>query len=435
MALPVVAIVGTPNVGKSTIFNRIIGERRAIIHDERGVTRDRLYATGEWLTRKFNLIDTGGIELAKSEFQHQIRAQVEIAIEEADVIIYVGDGPVGVTTDDREIARLLHRANKPVIVAINKIDGIEHHFLLQEFYSLGLGEPLAVSGAHGIGIGDLLDEIIKVLPEEVETYDEDVTSFAIIGQPNVGKSSLVNAILNRERVIVTDIEGTTRDAIDTPFTHEGKNYVVIDTAGLKKRGKIYESVDKYAALRAFSAIAKADVVLFVIDAIAGIRDQDKNVVGYAVEENKAVIIIVNKWDAVAKDDKTIYEFTEKIRKEFKFLEYAPIVFTSALTKLRIKQIFTQIDYVAEAYKRRVDTNILNEVVHRAQLYNDPPVFNGGRIKLYYANQVSIKPPTFVFFVNNPQYLHFSYERYLENQIRSAFPFDGTPLKFIFRERK
>ena len=264
-----------PNVGKSTIFNRIIGERRAIILDERGVTRDRLYGRAEWLTREFNLIDTGGIEIAKSAFQDQIRAQVEIAIAEADVIIYVGDGPLGVTSDDLEIANLLYRANKPVIVAVNKIDGAEHSYLLQEFYSLGLGEPLALSGEHGIGTGDLLDAVIALLPPETEDYPANVTSFAIIGQPNVGKSSLVNAILNKERVIVTSIEGTTRDAIDTPFTRNGKDYVVIDTAGLKKRGRIYESVDKYAALRAFSAIDKADVILFVIDAVAGIREQDK----------------------------------------------------------------------------------------------------------------------------------------------------------------
>lgn len=435
MSLPVVAIVGTPNVGKSTIFNRIVGERVSIIHDERGVTRDRIYAKGEWLTRKFNVIDTGGIELVKSAFQEQIRAQVEIAIEEADVIVYVGDGPLGITTDDREIANLLYRTNKPIVVAVNKIDGIEHHYLIQDFYSLGLGEPIAVSGAHGIGIGDLLDEIIKVLPAETEDYEEEVTSFAIIGQPNVGKSSLVNAILNRDRVIVTAIEGTTRDAIDTPFRRNGKDYVVIDTAGLKKRGKIYESVDKYAALRAFSAISKADIILFVIDALEGIREQDKHVVGYAIEEKKAIIIVVNKWDAIAKDDKTMKEFSDKIRREFKFLEYAPLVFVSALTKLRIDQIFTQIDFVSEAYKRRIETNLLNEVIHRAQLYNDPPVFNGGRLKIYYANQVSVKPPTFVFFVNNPQFVHFSYERYLENQIRDAFDFAGTPLRFIFRERK
>lgn len=435
MALPVVAIVGTPNVGKSTVFNRIIGERRAIIHDERGVTRDRLYGSAEWLTRRFNLIDTGGIEIAKTAFQEQIRAQVEIAIEEADVIVYVGDGPLGVTTDDREIANLLYRANKPVIVAVNKIDGIEHHHYIHDFYSLGLGEPIAISGEHGIGIGDLLDEIIKVLPEQKDDYEEDVISFAVIGQPNVGKSSLVNAILNRERVIVTNVEGTTRDAIDTPFTRNNKNYVVIDTAGLKKRGKIYESVDRYAALRAFSAIAKADIILFVIDAVVGIREQDKHVVGYAVDEKKAIIIAVNKWDAITKDDKTMNEWTNKIRNEFKFVEYAPIVFVSALTKQRVDQIFDQIYYVNEAYRRRVETSLLNEVIHRAQLYNDPPVFNGGRLKVYYANQVSTKPPTFVFFVNNPAFLHFSYERYLENQIRDSFPFDGTPLKFIFRERK
>lgn len=435
MSLPVVAIVGTPNVGKSTIFNRIVGERVSIIHDERGVTRDRIYAKGEWLTRKFNVIDTGGIELVKSAFQEQIRAQVEIAIEEADVIVYVGDGPLGITTDDREIANLLYRTNKPIIVAVNKIDGIEHHYLIQDFYALGLGEPIAVSGAHGIGIGDLLDEIIKVLPEETTDFEEEVISFAIIGQPNVGKSSLVNAILNRERVIVTAIEGTTRDAINTPFRRNDKDYVVIDTAGLKKRGKIYESVDKYAALRAFSAISKADLVLFVIDAEAGIREQDKHVVGYAIDEKKAIIIVVNKWDAIAKDDKTMKEFTDKVRREFKFIEYAPIVFVSALTKLRIDQIFTHIDFVNDAYRRRVETNLLNEVVHRAQLYNDPPVFNGGRLKIYYANQVSVKPPSFVFFVNNPAFVHFSYERYLENQIRDAFDFDGTPLRFIFRERK
>ncbi len=435
MSLPVVAIVGTPNVGKSTIFNRIVGERISIIHDERGVTRDRIYAKAEWLTRKFNVIDTGGIELVKSAFQEQIRAQVEIAIEEADVIVYVGDGPLGITGDDREIANLLYRTNKPVIVAVNKIDGIEHHYLIQDFYSLGLGDPIPISGAHGIGIGDLLDEIIKVLPEETTDFEEEVISFAIIGQPNVGKSSLVNAILNRERVIVTAIEGTTRDAINTPFRRNDKDYVVIDTAGLKKRGKIYESVDKYAALRAFSAISKADLVLFVIDAEAGIREQDKHVVGYAIDEKKAIIIVVNKWDAVPKDDKTMKEFTDKVRREFKFIEYAPIVFVSALTKLRIDQIFTQIDFVNDAYRRRVETNLLNEVVHRAQLYNDPPVFNGGRLKIYYANQVSVKPPTFVFFVNNPEFVHFSYERYLENQIRDAFDFDGTPLRFIFRERK
>ncbi len=435
MALPVVAIVGTPNAGKSTIFNRIIGERLAIIHDERGVTRDRLYARGEWLTRSFNLIDTGGIELEKSLFQMQIRAQVEIAIEEADVIIYVGDGQVGVTHDDREIARLLYTASKPVILAVNKVDGLEHEHLKHDFYSLGLGEPLSVSGEHGIGIGDLLDEVIKVLPEATKDHDETAISFCVIGQPNVGKSSVVNALLARERVIVTNIEGTTRDAIDTSFTREGTDYVVIDTAGLKKRGKIYESVDKYAAIRAFGAIERADVVLFVIDAEAGIRNQDKHVVGYAVNEDKAIVIVVNKWDAIEKDDKTIYAYSEKIRNEFKFVDYAPIVFVSALTKLRINEIFTHINNVYKAYGTRIETTVLNEVIHRAQVYNEAPLHNGGRLKIYYVSQVSVKPPTIVFFVNNPQYLHFSYRRYLENQIRSAFNFDGTPVRLIFRERK
>lgn len=434
MALPVVAIVGTPNSGKSTIFNRIVGERLAIIHDERGITRDRLYARAEWLTRQFNLIDTGGIELEKSLFQQQIRAQVEIAIEEADVIVFVGDGQVGVTHDDREITRLLYNTKKPIILAVNKVDGLEHEHLKHDFYALGLGNPLSVSGEHGIGIGDLLDEIIKVLPEVAVEETDDVISFCVIGQPNVGKSSIVNALLDKERVIVTDIEGTTRDAIDTKFTHEGQDYVVIDTAGLKKRGKIYESVDKYAAIRAFGAIERAEVVLFVIDAEAGIRNQDKHVVGYAAEQDKAIVIVVNKWDAVKKDDKTIYKFTEQIRNEFKFIDYAPIVFVSALTKLRINEIFTQINHVYEAYGTRIDTTVLNEVIHRAQVYNDPPLFNGGRLKIYYVSQVEVKPPTIVLFVNKPSYLHFSYERYIENQLRAAFNFDGTPIKLIFRAR-
>lgn len=434
MALPVVAIVGAPNSGKSTIFNRIVGQRVSIIHDERGITRDRIYARAEWLTREFNLIDTGGIELEKSAFQEEIRAQVEIAIEEADVIVFVGDGQVGVTHDDREIARLLYDAGKPVILAVNKVDGLEHEYLRHDFYALGLGEPLSVSGEHGIGIGDLLDEIIKVLPSVTVEDNEGAISFCVIGQPNVGKSSIVNALLNKERVIVTPIEGTTRDAIDTKFKHDGQDYVVIDTAGLKKRGKIYESVDRYAALRAFSAIERADVALFVIDAEAGIRNQDKHVVGYAAEQDKAIVIVVNKWDAIKKDDKTIYEFTEQIRNEFKFIDYAPIVFVSALTKLRINDIFKHINDVYSAYKTRIDTTVLNEVIHRAQVYNDPPMFNGGRLKIYYVSQVEAKPPTIVLFVNKPSYLHFSYERYIENQLRSAFNFDGTPIKLVFRER-
>ncbi len=430
-----VALVGSPNVGKSTIFNRLIGQRQAIIDDERGVTRDRMYGKAEWLTRTFNVIDTGGIEIENAPFQQQIRAQVELAIKEADVIIFVTDGFIGVSVDDLEVAKMLYRIKKPVIVAVNKIDDGGHAGGVSDFYRLGLGEPIPVSGEHGVGIGDLLDRIVKKLPPEKEKKDSDATTFCIIGQPNVGKSSLVNAILNQERVIVSDISGTTRDSVDTPFVRNGKDYVVIDTAGLKKRGKIYEDIDRYAALRAFKAIERADIVLFVIDPVAGIREQDKHVVGYATEENKAIIIVVNKWDAVEKNEKTMDEFKTKIRTEFKFLEYAPIIFVSALTKSRIHEVFNSIDFVEQAYNLRVPTNTLNGIIQDAQIMNEPPQFNGGRLKIYYANQVAVKPPTFVLFVNNPYYMHFSYKRYLENRFRDSFNFDGTPIKIILRERK
>lgn len=430
----IVALVGSPNVGKSTIFNRLIGQRQAIVDDERGITRDRMYGKAEWLTKKFHVIDTGGIEIENAPFQQQIRAQVELAIKEADVIVFVTDGYLGVTNDDVEVAKMLYKIKKPVIVAVNKVDDGLHAGSVSDFYRLGLGEPLPVSGEHGIGIGDLLDRITKNLPEKEELPESNATTFCIIGQPNVGKSSLVNALLNQERVIVSPISGTTRDSVDTPFSRNGKDYVVIDTAGLKKRGKIYEDIDRYAALRAFKAIERADIVLFVIDPIAGIREQDKHVVGYATEENKAIIIVVNKWDAMQKTEKTMDEFKKTIRTQFKFLDYAPIVFVSALTKSRIHEIFTTIDFVETAYNLRIPTNTINGIVQDAQIINEPPMFNGGRLKIFYANQVAIKPPTFVLFVNNPNYLHFSYKRYLENRIRESFNFDGTPIKLIFRER-
>lgn len=432
--MSVVALVGSPNVGKSTIFNRLIGQRKAIIDDERGVTRDRMYGKAEWLTKTFHVIDTGGIELENAPFQQQIRSQVELAIKEADVIVFVTDGFIGVTNDDLEVAKMLYKVKKPVIVAVNKIDDGGHSGGVNDFYQLGLGTPIPVSGEHGIGIGDLLDFIVAKLPDEQIAPQSDATTFCIIGQPNVGKSSLVNAILNQERVIVSPISGTTRDSVDTPFTRNGKDYVVIDTAGLKKRGKIYEDIDRYAALRAFKAIERADIVLFVIDAVSGIREQDKHVVGYATDESKAVIIIVNKWDAVTKTDKTMDEFKKKIRTEFKFLEYAPIVFVSALTKSRIPEIFTTIDFVEQAYNLRIPTNTINGIIQDAQIMNETPMFNGGRLKIFYANQVATKPPTFVLFVNNPNYMHFSYKRYLENRIRESFNFDGTPIKIILRER-
>lgn len=435
MIAGVVAIVGSPNVGKSTIFNRIIGQRHAIVDDQPGVTRDRLYAKATWLTREFRVIDTGGIEIKNAPFQEQIRAQAQIAIEEADVIIYVTDGQLGITNDDRMVAKMLFKAEKPIIVAVNKIDEGERQLDIHDFYALGLGEPIAVSGAHGIGIGDLLDRIIALLPNRKEKDYEGQIPFCVIGRPNVGKSSLVNAILNQERVIVSDIEGTTRDAIDTPFKREGQSYVVIDTAGLNKRGRIFESVDKYAALRALSAIDRAEIALLVIDAKQGIIEQDKHVVGYAMEAKKGIIIVVNKWDAIEKDNHTMPEFTKKIRTEFKFLEYAPIVFVSAKDRTRINQIFTAIDMVNFAFNMRVPTSVLNDVIQDAQIMNPTPDFNGGRLKIYYANQVDTRPPTFILFVNNPFFMHFSYQRYIENRLRESFELDGTPITIVCRERK
>lgn len=435
MSRGVVAVVGAPNVGKSTIFNRIIGDRKAIVNDEAGVTRDRLYAKGEWLTQEFTIIDTGGIEIKNAPFQVQIRAQVEIAIEEADVIIYVGDGQLGVTKDDLFATKMLRKSKKPVVLVVNKIDDFSKIDVIHDFYSLGLGEPIAVSGAHGIGIGDMLDKVIHLLPEKKEKVYDDAICFSLIGRPNVGKSSLTNAILNQDRVIVSNIEGTTRDAIDTPFKRDDRNFVVIDTAGLKKRGKIFEAIDKYAALRALAAIERSDVVLLVIDANEGIQQQDKHVVGYAYEANKAIVIVVNKWDLVTRTETAMNEFKKKIREEFKFLDFAPIVFVSAINKARINTIFPEIILAYDSYCRRVNTSTLNEIMEDAQIINPTPNFNGGRLKIYFANQVSIMPPTFILFVNNPNYMHFSYERYLENRLRTAFEFTGTPIKIICRERK
>ena len=435
MSKGLVAIVGSPNVGKSTIFNRILGERHAIVDDEAGITRDRLYGRASWLTKDFSIVDTGGVEIDNAPFQTQIRAQVEIAIEEADVILFVVDGQVGITDDDRVVAKMLYKSKKPIIIAVNKIDEIEKMPYVAEFYALGLGEPIACSGSHGIGIGDILDKIIELLPNKKEENNEGAICFSIIGRPNVGKSSLTNALLNQERVIVSNIEGTTRDSIDTPFTRDGQNYVVIDTAGLKKRGKIYESVDKYAAIRALAAIDRSDVVLLVIDAETGIQQQDKHVVGYAMEANKAIVIVVNKWDLVEHSQDAMNEFSKKIRNEFKFLDYAQIVYLSAKNKSRIHTLFPEIEMAYSSYNFRVSTSTLNEILQDAQIINPTPDFNGGRLKIYFGNQVSTCPPTFVLFVNSPEYMHFSYLRYLENRLRDSFEFSGSPIKIICRERK
>lgn len=429
------AIVGSPNVGKSTVFNRIIGSRKAIVNDEAGVTRDRLYGKGEWLTKEFTVIDTGGVEVNNAPFQVQIRVQVEIAIDEADVVLFVTDGLLGVTNDDLLVAKMLRKAKKKVVLAVNKIDDISRIDLINDFYSLGLGDPIALSSTHGIGVGDILDKIIHLLPEKEDGEYQNAISFSIIGRPNVGKSSLTNALLNQDRVIVSNIEGTTRDAIDTPFSKDEQDFVVIDTAGLKKRGKIFEAVDKYAAIRALAAIERSDVVVSVIDAEEGIQQQDKHVAGFAYEANKAMVIVVNKWDLVKKSETAMVEFTKKIRDEFKFLDFASIVFLSAKNKSRINTLLPEIVKAYDSYQRRVSTSVLNDIIEDAQIINPTPSFNGGRLKIYFANQVAIKPPTFVLFCNDPSYMHFSYQRYLENRLRSSFDFEGTPIKIICRERK
>lgn len=430
-----VAIVGRPNVGKSSIFNRLVGEKLAITDDASGITRDRLYANCEWLDQEFSVIDTGGIELKDVPFMEEIKAQAQLAIDEADVIILVVDGRVGITNGDQDVVNILHRSKKPVIVAANKIDDLKFMDNIYEFYNLGVEDVFPVSSLHGIGMGDMLDKLIELLPEKkIKKYDDSI-EFSIIGQPNVGKSSLTNAILGTERVIVSDIAGTTRDAIDSKFTRDGRDYVVIDTAGIRKQGKIYENAEKYSVLRAIKAIERSSIVLVVLDGTKDVEEQDKRIAGYAAEYNKGVIIVVNKWDAVTKTDKSMKEYIEKIRSHFVFLSYAPIVFVSALKNQRIQTLFDEIKNVYENYTRRVATNVLNDIILDASIMNQAPIFNGDRIKLYYGSQVEVAPPTFVFFVNDPNYMHFSYQRYLENRMRDAFELAGTPIKLILRKKE
>lgn len=430
----VVAIVGRANVGKSTIFNRMVGERISIVEDVAGVTRDRIYAKASWLTKEFSVIDTGGIELENASFTTQIKMQAEIAIEEADVIVFVVNGREGITKEDEYVARLLQKSRKQIILVVNKIDDNQFRDYIYEFYALGVGDPIPVSGSHGIGIGDLLDQIINQLDLQDEETNEDEISFSIIGRPNVGKSSLTNAILGEERVIVSNIEGTTRDAIDTPFVKDGQKYRVVDTAGMRKKGKVYENIEKYSILRALTSIEKSDVILVVIDGETGIREQDKHVAGYAHEAGKGVVIVYNKWDLVDKDEKTMQKKQKEIYEQFKYLDYARIVFTSAKTGQRVDQIFPLIQESYENSRKRVQTSVLNDVLVDAQLMNPTTTFNGGRLKIFYANQVAVCPPTFVLFSNDPQYLHFSYKRYLENRLREAFGFEGTPIHIICRKR-
>ncbi|SDH40048.1 ribosome biogenesis GTPase Der [Alteribacillus bidgolensis] len=435
MPKPVAAIVGRPNVGKSTIFNRIVGERQAIVEDIPGVTRDRIYSKAEWLNREFHVIDTGGIEIGNEPLLEQMREQAQIAIDEADVIIFLVNGRDGVTGADEEVASILHRSKKPVVLGVNKIDNFEMKDKVYEFYALGTGEVFGISGAHGLGLGDLLDEVVRHFPaDQEEEYEEDTIRMAVIGRPNVGKSSLVNAVLGEERVIVSDIPGTTRDAVDTVFEKDDQEYVLIDTAGMRKRGKVYEATEKYSVLRALRAMERSDVVLMVINGEEGIREQDKKIAGYAHEAGRAMLIVVNKWDVIEKDDKTMSRYTEKIRDEFQFLSYAPALYLSAKTKHRLQHLLPAVKQAADNHNLRVPTNVLNDVIMDAVIINPTPTENNRRLRINYATQVAVAPPTFVLFVNDPELLHFSYKRYIENKLREAFHFEGTPLKIIARKK-
>lgn len=438
MSKPVVAIVGRPNVGKSTLFNAIAGERISIVQDTPGVTRDRIYADVTWLNYGFTLIDTGGIEPESNDvILSQMRDQAEIAIATADVIIFITDVRQGLIDADAKVADMLRRSKKPVILAVNKVDDFEKYMPdVYEFYNLGIGDPVPLSAASMLGLGDLLDVVVKEFPEPDESEEEDDRpKVAIIGKPNVGKSSLINKLCGESRVIVSDVAGTTRDAIDTDVTYNGREYVFIDTAGIRRKNKIKEEIERYSIIRAVSAVERADVVLLVIDATEGVTEQDAKIAGVAHDRGKGIIIVVNKWDAKEKDDKTIYRETERIRSVLSFLSYAEIMFVSAKTGQRLNQIFDMIDVVMENNAMRVATGVLNEIMTEAVAMQQPPTDKGKRLKLFYITQASIKPPTFVIFVNDKKLMHFSYQRYLENRIRDTFGFRGTALRFIIRERK
>lgn len=437
MIKPIVAIVGRPNVGKSTLFNRLTETRLAIVEDTPGVTRDRLYGECEWLNKEFLLVDTGGIEVGSQDIiRRQMRKQAEVAIEEADLIIFLVDGREGLTSADEEVAEILRRSNRPVLLVVNKIDNVEQANNIYEFYQLGLGDPNWISANHGINIGDLLDKVLDNLKDlPIEEYEEEVIKIAFIGRPNVGKSSLVNAILGEERVIVSDIPGTTRDAIDTLFTKDDKKYVLIDTAGMRKKSKIEtSSIERYSVLRSLRAIDRADVCLMIIDATEGVTEQDKKIAGYAHEAGKAIVIVVNKWDLIEKDNATFNDFRKTIKVELPFMNYAETLFVSALTKQRVNRITEFIDRAYEAYTRKLSTSVINEVINEAISLHQPPSERGVRLKVYYVVQSAIKPPTFIVFVNKPEIMHFSFQRYIENQIRDSFDFSGTPIKFHIRKK-
>ena len=438
MSKPVVAVVGRPNVGKSTLFNALAGERISIVKDTPGVTRDRIYADVSWLDQDFTLIDTGGIEPESSDIiLSQMREQAQIAIDTADVIIFITDVRQGLVDADSKVADMLRRARKPVILAVNKVDNFDKFMPdVYEFYNLGIGDPNPVSASSRLGIGDLLDAVVSYFPEKTEEEEEDERPrVAIVGKPNVGKSSIINKLLGENRVIVSDIAGTTRDAIDTEIVHDGREYVFIDTAGLRRKSKIKEDLERYSIIRTVTAVERADVVLMVIDAVEGVTEQDAKIAGIAHERGKGVIIVVNKWDAIEKNDKTMREYEGKIRNVLSYMPYAEIMYISAKTGQRIHKLFEMIDMVIENQSLRIATGVLNEIMTEAVAMQQPPSDKGKRLKLYYITQVSVKPPTFVIFVNDKELMHFSYTRYLENKIREAFGFRGTSLKFFIRERK
>lgn len=438
MSKPIVAIVGRPNVGKSTLFNALAGDRISIVQDTPGVTRDRIYADVSWLKYNFTIVDTGGIEPdSRDIILKSMREQAEIAISTADVIMFLTDVRQGLVDADGKVADMLRRSGKPVVLVVNKVDSFEKFMPdVYEFYNLGLGDPMPVSAASQLGIGDMLDEVVKYFEGNGEDEDEDERPrIAIIGKPNVGKSSIINKLIGEERVIVSDIAGTTRDAIDTAIKRNGTEYVFIDTAGLRRKNKIKEEIERYSIIRTVSAVERCNVAVLVIDAEEGITDQDTKIAGIAHERGKGMIIVVNKWDAIEKDDKTIYKFTEEIRQKLSYMPYAELLFVSAKTGQRLNKLFEIIDMVIENHSLRISTGVVNEIVTEAVVLNQPPSDKGKRLRIYYVTQVSVKPPTFVIFVNDKELMHFSYTRYLENKIREAFGFRGTPLKFIIRERK
>ena len=438
MSRPIVAIVGRPNVGKSTLFNALAGENISIVKDTPGVTRDRIYADVSWLNHNFTMIDTGGIEPDSSDIiLSQMREQAQIAIDTADVIIFLVDVRQGLQDADSKVADMLRRSRKPVVLVVNKVDSFQKYMAdVYEFYNLGIGDPVPVSAASRLGIGDMLDEVVKHFPEDSGEDEEDERPrVAIVGKPNVGKSSIINRLVGENRVIVSDIAGTTRDAIDTEISHGGKEYVFIDTAGLRRKNKIKEELERYSIIRTVTAVERADVVVVVIDASEGVTEQDAKIAGIAHERGKGIIVAVNKWDAIEKTDKTIYEFSRKVRETLSFMPYAELLFISAVTGQRLAKLFELIDVIIENRAMRIQTGVLNEIITEAVAMQQPPSERGRRLKIYYVTQVSVKPPTFVVFVNDKELMHFSYTRYLENKIREAFGFKGTSLKFIIRERK